>query len=50
LVIAEKITAKYLGSTDHPAAVQILETVRKGHSVVIEMAPLHYSTWDFGKS
>ena len=48
--IAEKIMIKYLGSADHPTAVQILEGVRQGQSVIIEMAPLYYSTWDFGKS
>ena len=48
--IAEKIMAKYLGSAGHPMDVQILEGVRQGQSVIIEMAPLYYSTWDFGKS
>jgi nitroimidazol reductase NimA-like FMN-containing flavoprotein (pyridoxamine 5'-phosphate oxidase superfamily) len=47
--IAEKIMEKYLGSTDHPLAKQILETVRNGSSVLIGMTPAYYSTWDFGK-
>ena len=50
LPVAEKIMIKYLGSTVHPTAAQILESVRSGQSVIIEMAPLYYSTWDFGKS
>lgn len=49
LPIAERIMEKYLGSIDEPAARQILDTVKSGYSVLVEMTPVYYSTWDFGK-
>ena len=50
LPIAEKIMLKYLGSTDHPMAKVLLENVRNGNSVVLEITPKYYSTWDYSRN
>jgi general stress protein 26 len=44
--IAEKIMVKYLGSLEHPMSQALLEMQRKGQSVVLEISPKYYSTWD----
>lgn len=49
LLIVEKIMAKYLGSIDHPRAKQILDSVKSGESVMLEITPIYFTTWDFGK-
>jgi len=41
---------KYLGSTDHPMAKVLLENVRNGNSVVLEIMPKYYSTWDYSRN
>jgi general stress protein 26 len=48
--IAEKIMLKYLGSTDHPMAKTLLQNVRDGNSVMLEIKPLYYSTWDYSRN
>jgi hypothetical protein len=45
--IAEKIMVKYLGDVGHPMA--LLNMQKSGHSVVLEMDPKYYSTWDYSK-
>lgn len=50
LPIAEKIMLKYLGSTGHPMAKVLLENVRNGNSVVLEITPKYYSTWDYSRN
>lgn len=50
LPIVEKIMTKYLGSVDHPTAKSILDTAKSGKSVLLEITPSYFSTWDFGKS
>ena len=50
LPIAEKIMLKYLGSTDNPMAKVLLENVRNGNSVVLEITPKYYSTWDYSRN
>jgi nitroimidazol reductase NimA-like FMN-containing flavoprotein (pyridoxamine 5'-phosphate oxidase superfamily) len=47
--IVEKIMLKYLGSLDHQMARTLVELVRKGEEVVIEINPEYFSTWDYGK-
>ena len=47
--IAEKITVKYLGNLEHPMAKALLDLQKKGQSVVIEISPKYYSTWDYSK-
>jgi hypothetical protein len=49
LPIAEKIIVKYLGSLDHPVARSLIDGVKKGHSVILEITPSYYSTWDYSK-
>ena len=49
LPIAEKIMRKYLGSVDHPMAKTLLENVRNGNSVILEIKPQYYSTWDYSR-
>ena len=47
--IAEKIMVKYLGKIDHPMAQALLDMQKKGQSVIIEIRPKYYSTWDYSK-
>lgn len=48
--IAEKILVKYLGNTEHPMAQALLDMQRNGESVVLEINPKYYSTWDYSKN
>jgi nitroimidazol reductase NimA-like FMN-containing flavoprotein (pyridoxamine 5'-phosphate oxidase superfamily) len=50
LPIVEKIMLKYLGSTSHPMAKILLENVRNGNSVILEIKPKYYSTWDYSRN
>jgi general stress protein 26 len=47
--IAEKIMIKYLGNLEHPMAQTLLDMQRKGQSVILEISPKYYSTWDYSK-
>jgi general stress protein 26 len=47
--IAEKIMVKYLGNLEHPMAQALLDMQKKGQSVVLEINPKYYSTWDDSK-
>jgi nitroimidazol reductase NimA-like FMN-containing flavoprotein (pyridoxamine 5'-phosphate oxidase superfamily) len=47
--IAEKIMVRYLGSLEHPMAKSLMNSVRRGDSVIIEVSPRYYSTWDYSK-
>ena len=49
LPIAEKIMVKNLGNIDHPMAQALLDMQRKGQSVILEISPKYYSTWDYSK-
>jgi hypothetical protein len=40
---------KYLGSLEGPMAKVILNRAKKGESIVIEISPLYFSTWDDSK-
>jgi len=46
LPIAERIMIKYTGSTDNKIAKFLLDGVRNGFSVILEINPKYYSTWD----
>ena len=46
--IAEKIMTRYLGSIHHPMAQKLMSFVRNGDSIIIEISPKYYSTWDYG--
>jgi nitroimidazol reductase NimA-like FMN-containing flavoprotein (pyridoxamine 5'-phosphate oxidase superfamily) len=44
--IAEKIMLKYTGSLDNEIAKFLLDGVKKGFSIILEISPRYYSTWD----
>ncbi len=46
LPFAEKICLKYTGSLDNEIAAFLLTGVKNGLSVVLEVSPKFYSTWD----
>jgi len=50
VTIVEKIFLKYLGTLDQPLAKTMIETVRNGTEVVIEITPKFFSAWDYGKA
>ncbi len=47
--IAERIMVKYTGSLDNPIAKTLMSAVKAGSSVIIEVTPKYYSTWDYSK-
>jgi hypothetical protein len=47
--IAEKIMLRYLGSLEHSMAKSLMSGVRSGDSVILEIYPSYYSTWDYSK-
>jgi S-ribosylhomocysteine lyase LuxS involved in autoinducer biosynthesis len=47
--IAEKIMVKYLGNIEHPMAQALLDMQKKGQSVILEISPKYFSTWDDSK-
>ena len=47
---ADKISMKYLGTLDHPAAKEMADRSKKGEGVLVEISPKFFSTWDFSKS
>jgi nitroimidazol reductase NimA-like FMN-containing flavoprotein (pyridoxamine 5'-phosphate oxidase superfamily) len=46
--LAEKIMVRYLGSLAHPMATSLMTNVKNGESVILEITPDYYSTWDYG--
>ena len=46
---AEKISMKYLGTLDHPAAKEMADRSKNGEGVLVKISPKFFSTWDFGK-
>jgi general stress protein 26 len=46
--IAEKIMVRYLGSLAHPMATSLMSNVKNGESIILEITPDYYSTWDYG--
>jgi uncharacterized pyridoxamine 5'-phosphate oxidase family protein len=46
LPIAEKIMLKYTRSLDNEIAKFLLDGVKNGFSVILELTPKFYSTWD----
>ena len=47
--IAEKIMVKYFGDLENPVAKQLLSFIKNGDSVMLEISPEYYSTWDYSK-
>src|SRR5919197_5528141 len=46
----EKIYTKYLGTLEHPLAKMRLENVRNGNTIILEITPKFFSTWDLSKT
>ena len=46
LPIAEKIMVKYTGSLENNVAKFLLDGVRSGSSVLLELEPKYFATWD----
>ncbi|MBI3253424.1 MAG: pyridoxamine 5'-phosphate oxidase family protein [Nitrosopumilales archaeon] len=44
--IASKIMIKYTGSLDNQIAKFLMDGVKNGFSVILEIAPKYYATWD----
>jgi general stress protein 26 len=47
--IAEKIMVRYPGSLTHPMATSLMSSVKDGDSVIFEITPSYYSTWDYSE-
>jgi nitroimidazol reductase NimA-like FMN-containing flavoprotein (pyridoxamine 5'-phosphate oxidase superfamily) len=50
LSLSEKIIAKYLGDINSKMAKGMLDEVKKGSEVLVEITPHFFSTWDYSKS
>jgi nitroimidazol reductase NimA-like FMN-containing flavoprotein (pyridoxamine 5'-phosphate oxidase superfamily) len=48
--LSERIVAKYLGDTTSKMAKSMIDEVRKGSEVLVEITPQFFSTWDYTKS
>jgi nitroimidazol reductase NimA-like FMN-containing flavoprotein (pyridoxamine 5'-phosphate oxidase superfamily) len=48
--LSEKIVAKYLGDVNSKMANSMIDEVRKGSEVLVEITPQFFSTWDYTKS
>jgi nitroimidazol reductase NimA-like FMN-containing flavoprotein (pyridoxamine 5'-phosphate oxidase superfamily) len=46
---ANKLSMKYYGSLDSPAAKSLIDRSKQQDAVAIEINPKFFSTWDFGK-
>ena len=49
LGIWEKIMARYLGNSEDPMAIALKDELKKGDSIVLEISPKYFSTWDYSK-
>lgn len=45
--LVEKICIKYLGSLDDPYSKELVDMAKNGTSLILEVAPSFFSTWDF---
>jgi nitroimidazol reductase NimA-like FMN-containing flavoprotein (pyridoxamine 5'-phosphate oxidase superfamily) len=50
LSLSEKIIAKYLGDLNSSMAKNMVDQVRNGEEVLVEITPHFFSTWDYTKS
>jgi len=48
--IFKKIITKYMGDAENSYAKSMLEKIKDGTTIVVELSPLFYSTWDYGKT
>jgi hypothetical protein len=49
VTIAQKIAFRYIGTLDHPISHELVERLKNGQGIVIEISPIYYSTWDQSK-
>jgi hypothetical protein len=49
LPIVEKLMLKYTGSLDNKMAQLLLDSLKTGESIIIEITPHYYATWDNSK-
>jgi hypothetical protein len=47
--IAQKIAFRYIGALDHPISYELVERLKNGQGIVLEISPIYYSTWDQSK-
>jgi hypothetical protein len=47
--IWEKIMVRYSGNLEDPKALALRDELKKGESVVLEISPKYFSTWDYSK-
>ncbi len=47
--LTEKIVAKYFGDLSTPMAKRMVDGVRNDSTVLVEISPLYFSTWDYSK-
>jgi general stress protein 26 len=45
----EKIMVRYLGNLEDPMALAVRDELKKGESIVLEISPRYFSTWDYSK-
>lgn len=50
ITIAEKIVTKYLGDSKVGYGKGLMESVKNGEEVVVEIIPMYYSVWDYSKT
>lgn len=49
VLIAQKIHLRYLGNLEDPISRELMDAIKKGQSVVLEISPKYHSTWDYSK-
>ncbi|MGH9977029.1 MAG: pyridoxamine 5'-phosphate oxidase family protein [Nitrososphaeraceae archaeon] len=49
VLIAQKIHLRYLGNLEHPISLELVDAIKKGQLVILEISPKYYSTWDYSK-
>jgi general stress protein 26 len=49
ILIAQKIHLRYFGNLEHPIARGLVDAIKNGQSIVLEISPMYYSTWDYSK-
>jgi general stress protein 26 len=50
LPIAEKIVVKYLESAEHHVSQLLLNSIKNGYAILIEITPKFFATWDDSKA
>ena len=48
--VVERMLEKYLGDTKSSYPKAMIESVRKGSAVVVEIRPHYYTVWDYAES